>query len=74
MQAVPKASAVVPGMPDAEPIVIHGDHISMVKFASKEDNGYKKVSRHLQNMARDAGAKISSNWESEMYLEEGRQS
>jgi hypothetical protein len=45
-QVVPRASAVVPGAADAEPIVIHADHINMVKFTSKEDNGYRTVSGH----------------------------
>jgi hypothetical protein len=58
-QVVPKASAVVPGAADAEPIVIHADHINMVKFASKQDNGYRTVSGHLQIMAENAGEAIS---------------
>ena len=40
-QVVPQASAVVPGAADAETIAINADHINMVKFASKENNGYK---------------------------------
>lgn len=44
LQVVPRASAVVPWVADAEPIVIHADHINMTKFASNEDNGYKTVS------------------------------
>lgn len=60
VQVVPRASAVVPGAADAEPIVIHADHINMVKFRSKEDSGYKTVSGHLQVMAESAGGVVSS--------------
>ena len=49
-------SAVVPGAADAEAIVIHADHINMVKFTSKEDNGYRTVSGHLRIMAQNQGS------------------
>jgi len=39
-------------------IVIHADHINMVKFSSKEDNGYETVLGHLQIMAESAGEAI----------------
>ena len=71
---VPRASAVVPGAADAEPIVIHADHIHMVKFASKEDNGYRTVSGHMRIMAQDADETISSRWEEERRVNAGRQS
>ena len=64
---VPRSSAVVPGAVDAEPIVIHADHINMTKFTSKEDSGYRTVSGHLQIMAEIAGEAIASRW-----AEEGR--
>ncbi|KAA8617845.1 Tetratricopeptide repeat-containing domain protein [Pyrenophora tritici-repentis] len=48
---VPRASAVVPGAADGEPIAIHADHIHMVKFESKTDPGYRTVSGHLRVMA-----------------------
>jgi hypothetical protein len=72
VQVVARASAVVPGAADAEPIVIHADHINMVKFASKEDSGYRTVSGHLQIMAQDAGEVISSRWEAERRANAGR--
>lgn len=72
-QVVPRASAVVPGAADAEPIVIDADHINMVKFASREDNGYRTVSGHLRIMAQDAGEIISSRWEEERRVNAGRQ-
>jgi hypothetical protein len=69
---VPRASAVVSGAADAEPIVIHADHINMVKFASKEDNSYKTVSGHLQIMAQSASSVIPSRWEEESRVNAGR--
>lgn len=71
---VPRASAVVPGAADAEPIVIHADHINMVKFASKEDNGYRTVSGHLRIMAQNASEAIGARWEMEMRVNAGGQS
>ena len=68
---VPKASAVVPGAADAEPIAIHADHINMVKFTSKEDSGYRTVSGHLQIMAENAGAAIASRWAEEGRVDAG---
>jgi hypothetical protein len=71
MQVVPRASAVVPGAADAEPIVIHANHIDMVKFPSKEDNGYKTVSGHLRIMAQSASNVIPSRWEEESRVNAG---
>ena len=70
-QVVPKASAVVPGAADAEPIVIHADHINMAKFASKEDSGYRTVSGHLRVMAEDAGEAIALRWAEEGRVDAG---
>ena len=64
---VPRASAVVPGAADAEPIVIHADHVNVVKFASKEDNDYRTVSSHLRIMAQNAREIISSRWENDGF-------
>ncbi|KAH7150509.1 P-loop containing nucleoside triphosphate hydrolase protein [Dactylonectria estremocensis] len=72
MMVVPRSSAVVPGQADAEPIAIHADHIHMVKFASREDNGYKKISGHLQLMAVEAGKQVRSRWEIEAKVDEVR--
>ena len=70
-QVVPKPSAVVPGAVDAEPIVIHADHINMTKFASKEDSGYRTVSGHLRIMAESAGEAIASRWAEEGRVDAG---
>jgi hypothetical protein len=69
---VPRASADGPYAVDAEPIVIHADHINMVKFASKDDHGYRTVSRHLRIMAQDASEVISSRWEAERKVNAGK--
>lgn len=62
----------MPGAADAEPIVIHADHINMAKFASKEDNSYKTVSGHLQIMAQSASSVIPLRWEEESRVNAGR--
>jgi hypothetical protein len=62
---VPKESAVVPGAANAEEIMIHADHKTMVKFASKEDDSYETVSGHLQDMADSASDVIALRWEQE---------
>jgi hypothetical protein len=68
---VPKASAVVPGAADAEQIMIHADHKEMVKFESKENNGYETVSDHLTIMIASAGSVISLRWEQEVRIDAG---
>jgi hypothetical protein len=68
---VPKASAVVPGAADAEQIMVHADHKGIVKFESKEDNDYEKVSDHLIIMAEGAGSVIGLRWEQEVRVDAG---
>ncbi|KAI2488242.1 Tetratricopeptide repeat-containing domain protein [Pyrenophora tritici-repentis] len=65
---VPRASAVVPGAADGEPIAIHADHIHMVKFESKTDPGYRTVSGHLRVMAARAGTSIGGRCDTEAKL------
>ncbi|KAH0419847.1 hypothetical protein CcaCcLH18_14269 [Colletotrichum camelliae] len=74
IMVVPRASAVVPGQPDGEPIVIHADHINMVKFASREDPSYEKVSGMLQIMVENAPIDIRSRWELEKRGAQARHS
>lgn len=71
-QVVPKASAVVPGHADAEPIVIHANHTSMVRYLSRQDVGYATVSEHLQIMAKDATGNVQQRWEAEARVDDGR--
>ncbi len=59
---MPRSSAVVPGAADTETIAIPADHLNMVKFASREDAGYKKVSEHLWLLAEEAPDAISACW------------
>jgi hypothetical protein len=70
-QVVPRTSAVVPGVADAESIVIHADHIRMVKFESEANSGYKTVSGHLRVMAQSASGVIHSRWEEEKRVNVG---
>ncbi|KAG8169205.1 hypothetical protein KVR01_001954 [Diaporthe batatas] len=72
IMVVPRASAVVPGQADAEPIVIHANHRDMVKFDSQEDVGYETVSEHIQIMIKSAPEKIQSRWEEEERVEQAR--
>ncbi len=69
---MPRASAVVPGQADAEQIVIHADHVNMVKYTSRQDSGYIVVSEHLQIMAEAAAEEIRQRWEAERRVNEGR--
>ena len=59
---MPRSSAVVPGAADAESIAIPADHLNMVKFASREDGGYEKVSEHLWLLVEEAPNAISVRW------------
>ena len=70
-QVMPRALAVVPGAADAEPIAIHANHIEMVKFASKEDNGYKTVSGYLQIMVQSTRDVIILRWEMQGRVDAG---
>ena len=63
----------MPGHADAEPIVIHADHVSMVRYRTKQDNGYVTVSEHLQIMALDAPNRVQSRWMAEARADDGRQ-
>ena len=70
---VPQASATIPGIADAEPIAIPADHLNMVKFASREDGGYEKVSGHLQVLAQEAPGAIGARWTEQGRIQEGRE-
>ena len=68
---MPKASAVVPGAADAESIAIPADHLNMVKFASREDSGYKRVSGHLLLLAEKASDVIGARWDEQNKIKNG---
>ena len=68
---MPRPSAVVPGAADAESIAIAADHLNMVKFASREDGGYEKVSGHLYLLAEEAPDAISARWTEQEKIKNG---
>jgi hypothetical protein len=68
---VPRDSAVLPGVANAQSAAIHANHIDMVKFASAEDPGYKVVSQHLQLWARDAPKATKARWKTQDRIDEG---
>ncbi|KAM3533696.1 hypothetical protein MY4038_003011 [Beauveria bassiana] len=72
IMVVPKASAVVPGHANAEPIAMHANHTTMVRYASKQDVGYVTVSEHLQIMAEDATERVQQRWETQARVDEAR--
>lgn len=63
MQMVSKASAVVPGMRDAESVEIRKDHTSLVKFRSSSDDDFQTVIGHLSLICERAAEKVAQNWE-----------
>lgn len=67
VQVVPKSSAVVPGVLDAESIAITANHLEMTKYLSENDAGFKKVSGHLQLMVQEANIKVQKNWDSDEW-------
>lgn len=71
MVIVPRASAVVPGHRDAEPIAIQDDHINMVKFTSQTPE-FKTVAYNVKLMADEAPEKVEKNWLTERNVENGR--
>jgi hypothetical protein len=69
---VPQASAVIPGATDAEPVVMHSDHVNMVKFKSRLDEGYKKILDYIQIMTQAAPNEVACKWERESKVKAGR--
>jgi len=51
---VPGESAII-GDPFENRETIHGDHISMVKFSTKDDAGYKKVLNSIEMLLEGLG-------------------
>lgn len=71
---VPQASAILPGVSDAESIAISANHLDMVKFASCEDGGYEKVSGHLQILFEEAPDAIDARWKEQGRIQMGMES
>ncbi|KAF8529589.1 hypothetical protein BU17DRAFT_79603 [Hysterangium stoloniferum] len=59
---VPKASAVLPGAVNIEPISMQKDHTGMSKFQSVNDNDYKSVLCTVQDMIKKAPATVYAQW------------
>lgn len=72
IQIVPRDSAVLLGA-DAGLIAIPADHANMVKFSSREDGAYERVSGHLWLLAEEAPAVISARWAVEARIKEGEE-
>jgi len=53
-QVVPRDSAII-GDPYENRGTIHGDHISMVKFSTRDDPGYKKVLYSIEMLLEQLG-------------------
>lgn len=68
---MPWPSAVAPGAAAAESIAIPADHLNMVKFLSREDEGYEKVSEHLWLLAKEAPNAISARWAEQQKIKKG---
>lgn len=58
-QLVPRTSAVVPGMVNAEAIGLDKDHVDMCKFSSWDDGDFNIIYGHLQQMIKKAPAEIA---------------
>ncbi|KAF8529605.1 hypothetical protein BU17DRAFT_60387 [Hysterangium stoloniferum] len=57
---VPKASAILPGAVNIEPISMHKDHTGMSKFQSVDDDDYKSVLCAVQDMIKKAPATVDA--------------
>jgi len=71
-QVVPGDSAII-GDPRENRGTIHGDHISMVKFSTKDDPGYRKVLYSIEMMLEEPSegsltATKQSRWKTMHYL------
>lgn len=71
---MPHASAIIPGVADAESVAIPANHLNMVKFTSREDGGYDKVSGHLRLLAQDAPGVVDARWAEQGIMREGSES
>ena len=71
IQVVPRASAVISTVADAEPIAIPANHLNMVKFASREDAGYERVSGQLWLLTEEAPDAIGAYWAEQEKIKNG---
>lgn len=69
---VPGAAAIIPGVADADSIAIPADHLNMVKFTSRKDVGYDKVSVYLKLLAEEASDAVEARWTEQGRIREGK--
>ncbi|KIM75579.1 hypothetical protein PILCRDRAFT_670138 [Piloderma croceum F 1598] len=60
---VPKSSAIVPGMVNAEANILYKDHVGMTKFKHAGDGDLQTLSLHLSWMVQAAPQKVEERWE-----------
>ena len=60
-QVVPGESAII-GDPRENRETIHGDHISMVKFSTRNDAGYKKVLNSIETLLEELGEELPTRF------------
>ena len=70
---MPYASAIIPGVADAEPLAILADHVNMIKFTSRENGGYEKISGHLKLLAEKAAGAINARWAEQDEIKRGKE-
>lgn len=73
VQVVPPASAIIPGIADAEAVAISADHLNMVRFTSREDGGYEKISGHLKLLVQEAPRAVDARWAEHNIIKHGKE-
>lgn len=69
---MPKHHATVSGDSRARELGIGANHSNLVKFTSKDSDGYCDVSEIIQLWMRDACNNIKERWEAEDVVIKGR--
>ena len=59
---VPEVSAIL-GLPGEIRVALDGDHLTIVKYCSEEDNNFRRVSRNIAGLVRSAHIKQDSTTE-----------
>jgi hypothetical protein len=59
---VPRHLATIQGERNAEVVVLHADHIQMVKFGGRSDSDYGRIAEYLVDLVKDAPTKVEKNW------------
>jgi hypothetical protein len=61
-QVVPKYSAIIPGMKNDQAMALDKDHLSLVRYSSAEDPGFKAVSRGIILEIRKGTKVVNERW------------